>query len=70
MRGASRVAFAEARDRLSEVVSDAGVVNLSAMAESPPLLVDSEGFIGFARVGGGMGILTPDGVTMVVRGAV
>lgn len=48
-------------------ITDAGTINLAAMSESPPLLVDASGRVGFARVGGRIGVVAPDGSVSTVE---
>ncbi len=47
--------------RLSTLVTDAGKVDFAALEESPPPVTDSDGRIAFARVGGRIGVVAPDG---------
>jgi outer membrane protein assembly factor BamB len=42
-------------------ITAAGTVNLAAISESPPLVTDAAGRVAFARVGGRVGVLSPDG---------
>jgi hypothetical protein len=51
------------------LMTDAGAVNLNAIAESPPLVTDGDGWIAFARVGGIAGVVAPDGATSFAEGA-
>jgi hypothetical protein len=52
--------------RFSTLVTDAGQVDFAALEESPAPVTDSEGRTGFARVGGRIGIVTPDGGVQLV----
>jgi outer membrane protein assembly factor BamB len=46
--------------------NDAGAIDLAAMAESPPVVIDAAGRVGFARVGGRIGIVSPQGAVSAV----
>ena len=42
------------------------VIDLSTMSESPPLITDDLGRVGFARVGGPIGVVSPEGSVVLV----
>jgi hypothetical protein len=52
--------------RFATLITDAGRVDFAALDESPPPVTDPEGRIGFARVGGRVGVVTPDGAVNLV----
>jgi outer membrane protein assembly factor BamB len=48
-------------------INDAGAINLLAMSESPPLVIDASGRVAFARVGGRIGVVSPDGAVSALE---
>jgi hypothetical protein len=52
--------------RAETLITDAGKVDFAQLDESPPPLTDAEGRIGFARVGGRVGVVAPDGKVRLV----
>lgn len=55
--------------RAETLMTDAGKVDFAQLDESPPPLTDAEGRIGFARVGGRVGVVAPDGKVRMVTGS-
>ncbi|HMI83213.1 MAG TPA: hypothetical protein VK550_03915 [Polyangiaceae bacterium] len=55
--------------RAETLVTDAGKVDFAQLDESPPPLTDAEGRIGFARVGGRVGVVAADGRMQLVVGS-
>jgi hypothetical protein len=55
--------------RVSSLVTDAGRVDLAALDDSPPAITDADGRTAFARVGGRIGVVLPDGSVHLVPGA-
>ena len=52
--------------RLSSLITDAGKVDFAALEESPAPVTDGDGRVAFARVGGRIGVVGPDGSTSLV----
>jgi hypothetical protein len=52
--------------RAETLITDAGKVDFAQLDESPPPLTDADGRIGFARVGGRVGVVAPDGKVRLV----
>jgi hypothetical protein len=52
--------------RLSSLITDAGKVDFAALEESPAPIADADGRVAFARVGGRIGVVAPDGSTSLV----
>jgi outer membrane protein assembly factor BamB len=52
--------------RLSTLITDAGKVDFAALEESPAPVTDVDGRVAFARVGGRIGVVAPDGSTSLV----
>jgi outer membrane protein assembly factor BamB len=52
--------------RFSSLVTDAGKVDFAALEESPPPITDDDGRVAFARVGGRIGVVAPDGSANLV----
>lgn len=61
--------FVFSLDRSSSAGADAGAATSffgsSSSSPSPPLIIDPEGRIGFARTGGRVGVVSPEGVVAV-----
>jgi len=55
--------------RAETLVTDAGKVDFAQLDESPPPITDREGRIAFARVGGRVGVVGPDGRVRLVTGS-
>jgi outer membrane protein assembly factor BamB len=47
-------------------ITDAGTINLAALAENPPIVTDAAGRVGFARTGGRIGVVSPNGSVSAV----
>jgi hypothetical protein len=56
-------------NRAETLMTDAGKVDFAQLDESPPPVTDPEGRIGFARVGGRVGIVSADGRVRMVTGS-
>jgi hypothetical protein len=52
--------------RFATLITDAGKVDFAALDESPPPVTDADGRIAFARVGGRVGVVAPDGAVNLV----
>jgi hypothetical protein len=62
--GARRTAL---ETRAESLLTDSGKVDFAALEDSPPPVTDGEGRVAFARVGGRMGVVSPEGSVSMVR---
>jgi PQQ-like domain len=56
--------------RADTLLTDAGKVDLASLDDSPPPITDLEGRVAFARVGGRVGVVSPDGAVGIVSAPV
>jgi outer membrane protein assembly factor BamB len=54
--------------RPETLMTDGGKVDFAALDESPPPVTDPEGRVAFARVGGRIGVISPDGTVNLLAG--
>jgi hypothetical protein len=54
--------------RVETLVTDGGKVDFSALEDSPAAVTDNDGFIAFARIGGKIGVISPEGAASLAVG--
>jgi hypothetical protein len=52
--------------RTESLLTDAGKVDFASLEDSPPPVTDEQGRVGFARVGGRVGVVSPEGSVQMV----